>query len=105
LQDAPDRGAIPCDGAGDSSGTANIFAAERVFDNGTCGVRVSVTANTDRTKDLNMMISNEGILSRMARPVAGASRLDLEARQTLPAMRVTIRVVRVSLVQFKMGRG
>ncbi|MBX9454669.1 MAG: hypothetical protein KL863_00830 [Rhizobium sp.] len=52
-----------------------------------------------------MMISNEGILSRMARPVAGASRIDLEARQTLPAMRVTIRVVRVSLVQFKMGRG
>ncbi|RYE52384.1 MAG: PspA/IM30 family protein, partial [Rhizobiaceae bacterium] len=59
------RVAIPYDVGGYSSGNLNIFAAELVSDHGTYEVRVSVTTHTDRTEDMNMMTSNEGILSRM----------------------------------------
>lgn len=67
------RVAIPYDVAGYSSGNLNIFAAELVSDHGTYEVRVSVTTHTDRTEDMNMMTSNEGILSRMGRLIAGAA--------------------------------
>jgi phage shock protein A len=67
------RMAIPYDVAGYSAGTLNIFAAELVSDHGTYEVRVSVTTRTDRTEDMKMMTSNEGILSRMGRLIAGAA--------------------------------
>ena len=67
------RVAIAYDVAGYSSGSLNIFAAELVSDHGTYEVRVSVTTHTDRTEDMNMMTSNEGILSRMGRLIAGAA--------------------------------
>jgi phage shock protein A len=67
------RVAVPYDVAGYSAGALNIFAAELVSDHGTYEVRVSVTTRTDRTEDMKMMTSNEGILSRMGRLIAGAA--------------------------------
>ncbi|HEV7317618.1 MAG TPA: PspA/IM30 family protein [Ensifer sp.] len=63
------RVAIPYDVAGYSQGALSIFAAQLVAENGNYQIHIGVTTHSDRTEK-NMM-TNEGILSRMGRLIAG----------------------------------
>jgi len=63
------RVAIPYDVAGYSPGTLNIFAAQLVAQNGGYQIHIGVTTHSDRTEKKTM--TNEGILSRMGRLIAG----------------------------------
>ncbi|MEK1869176.1 MAG: PspA/IM30 family protein, partial [Ensifer adhaerens] len=63
------RVAIPYDVAGYSPGTLSIFAAQLVAQNGGYQIHIGVTTHSDRTE--KKMMTNEGILSRMGRLIAG----------------------------------
>ncbi|MCK3778497.1 PspA/IM30 family protein [Ensifer sesbaniae] len=63
------RVAIPYDVAGYSPGTLNIFAAQLAAQNGGYQIHIGVTTHSDRTEKKTM--TNEGILSRMGRLIAG----------------------------------
>lgn len=63
------RVAIPYDVAGYSPGTLNIFAAQLVAQHGGYQIHIGVTTHSDRTE--KKMMTNEGILSRMGRLIAG----------------------------------
>ncbi|WDZ76360.1 PspA/IM30 family protein [Ensifer adhaerens] len=63
------RVAIPYDVAGYSPGTLNIFAAQLVAQDGGYQIHIGVTTHSDRTE--KKMMTNEGILSRMGRLIAG----------------------------------
>ncbi|MGF6159163.1 phage shock protein A [Ensifer sp. KUDG1] len=63
------RVAIPYDVAGYTSGTLNIFAAQLVAQDGGYQIHIGVTPHSDRTE--KKMMTNEGILSRMGRLIAG----------------------------------
>ncbi|MBW0367517.1 PspA/IM30 family protein [Ensifer adhaerens] len=63
------RVAIPYDVAGYSPGTLNIFAAQLVAQKGGYQIHIGVTTHSDRTE--KKMMTNEGILSRMGRLIAG----------------------------------
>lgn len=63
------RVAIPYDVVGYSQGALTIFAAQLVAENGSYQIHIGVTTHSDRTEK-NMM-TNEGILSRMGRLIAG----------------------------------
>ncbi len=63
------RVAIPYDVAGYSPGTLNIFAAQLAAQDGGYQIHIGVTTHSDRTE--KKMMTNEGILSRMGRLIAG----------------------------------
>jgi phage shock protein A len=63
------RVSVPYDVAGYSSGASNIFAAQLVAQNGNYQIHIGVTTHANRTEKTTM--TNEGILSRMGRLIAG----------------------------------
>jgi len=66
------RVSVPYEVAGYSRGTVDVFAAELVSDHGHYEIHVSVTQFSDRMED-SMVMTHEGILSRMGRLIAGAA--------------------------------
>jgi hypothetical protein len=66
------RVSVPYEVAGYSRGTVDVFAAELVSDHGQYELHVSVNQVSDRMED-SMMMTQEGILSRMGRLIAGAA--------------------------------
>ncbi len=63
------RMSVPYDVAGYSAGVSGIFPAQLVAQNGSYQIHIGVTTHANRTE--KTIMSNEGILSRMGRLIAG----------------------------------